>query len=162
MYFTSPLTSISVFLSLLPSGVTQTLIFPIMVIGYYALFKPLCCNYPLLGTDKRNHCEFSDFQIFSYLSPLCSINPISYDNKNNFPYQYSTPGEHCFLCFPVSCKTLLYLLLDACVCVSVEAQLHARSWILNNNPATENIVLNQQPRGSAARFISLTLARNNT
>lgn len=128
---TSSMANTSLALSLLPSGVTQTLISKRNNHWLWCPFKPLLLKLPIMGHGQRSHSEFSDFQIYSYWSSLCSINSISYDNTI-FPISIVFQESTIFFVSLSPMKHLLYLLIDAHVCVSVRAQLYARSWALND------------------------------
>lgn len=126
---TSSMASTSIALNLLPSGVTQTLISERNDHWLWCLFKPLLLKLPIVGHGQRSHSDFSDFQIHSYWSSLCSINPISYDNTI-FAISILFQESIAFFASLSPMKHFLYLLIDVCVCL--RAQFHARSWTLND------------------------------
>lgn len=136
---------------LLPSGVTQSLISKRDNHWLWCLFKLLLLQSSIIGHGQRNHSRFSDCQIYTYWSS-CSINPISYDNTNHFPYQYSMQGEYRYLCLSVSCEELTVSLDRCLLMVSLKAQLLFRLQNLDPEPYRSLLqrtwsAENQEPRG---------------
>lgn len=130
-------TSISV-LNWLLGGVTRILIskggWP-FVFMLFSSIVAVATHYYTNWAWKRGTIVNTVFYIYSYLSPLCNRNRVSY-NRSDFPYQYSTPESYYFLCLLVSHETVP-VSLNRCICiylykVCIREQLHTTSRHLND------------------------------
>lgn len=158
--WTSSMDSTFVALSLLPSGVIQTLISKRDDHWLWSLFKPLLPQLPIIGYGQGNHSRFSYFQIYTYWSSLCSINPISYDSTSHFPYQYSMPGEYCYLCLPVSCEALS-VSLEKCLFMVEEPSCmpEAGFWMINTSLLQRTWSWTSNVGVSAVKFLDFSLEK---